>query len=285
MRNFIARWFAFSLAGVARSLLDIGSGAADSGRDRASRRAFTLIELLAAMTILTLMVLLISRIFADSTNISRLGIKRVQSNTDGRAVVDFMVAELSAALCDGPSGPLSLRLDSNFRQAFGMDPDRMFFVTSSQTAERRSGGDYRQVSQVVYDLDEMKDSINSATMPKRYCVVRYGVEKLGGSFTCYQPGGFPKTVPAYKGWNAQTLSEDVRTLEFWVYDTNGVTYADYDSTVHGPPGWIEVYLELLGKDNAIKAALMNDADAKTYCDRNVKRYVGRAFLHANGDRT
>jgi prepilin-type N-terminal cleavage/methylation domain-containing protein len=256
-----------------------------SGRSQ-TRAAFTLIELLAAMTILTIMVLLISRLFADSTRLWKVGTKRIESNTDGRAVVDFMVRELSAALCDGVNGPLGLKLDSDFREAHGMDPDRIFFCSSAQTSERRSSGDYRQVSQVVYDLDEMKNANNSGDLDGRYRVVRYGVEKLGSSFTCYNPGGFPQGSVSYSSWNNMTLAENVRTLEFWVYDTNqtGVSIADYDSSVHGRPSYIEVYLELLGQDDAIKASLLPAAAQEEFCNRVARRYVGRAYLHANGGR-
>lgn len=249
-----------------------------------SRRGFTLIELLAAMTILTIMVLLISRLFADSTRLWKVGTKRIESNTDGRAVVDFIARELAAALCDGVNGPLGLKLDSDFRDAHGMKPDRIFFCSSSQTAERRSSGDYRQVSQVVYDLDEMKLPDNSDDMDGRYRVVRYGIEKYGGSFTCYNNGGFPQGSVAYAGWNNQTLAENVRTLEFWVYDTNGVSIADYDSSIHGRPAYVEVYLEMLGQDDAIKASLMSGTAQSDYCNRMARRYVGRAYLQANGGR-
>lgn len=251
----------------------------------ASRRGFTLIELLAAMTILTIMVLLISRLFADSTRLWKVGTKRIESNTDGRAVVDFMVRELSGALCDGVNGPLGLKLDSDFRSAHGMNPDRIFFCSSSQTAERRSSKDYRQVGQFVYDLDEMKNADNSSDLAGQYKVVRYGVEALGGSYTCYNnSGAFPGSTPAYSTWNAMTLAENVRTLEFWVYDTNGVSIADFDSSVHGKPAYIEVYLELLGQDDAIKASLLTGTAQSDYCNRMARRYVGRAYLQANGGR-
>jgi prepilin-type N-terminal cleavage/methylation domain-containing protein len=250
------------------------------------RRGFTLIELLAAMTILTVMVLLISRIFSDSSRIWQVSAKRVESNTDGRAVIDFMLKELSSALCDGQAGPLALRLDSNAKSSLGLNSDRIFFVASDQRAERRSN-DYRQTEQIVYALDEMEDSSDNP-IPNRFRLVRYGVEQMGSSsYDCYKPSGFPKTIPAYSGWNPMVLADNVRTLEFWVYTTNGVgTHVqDFYSISHGRPVWIEVYLELLGEDDAIKAALLPAAAAKDFCDRNARRYVGRAYLQANGGKS
>lgn len=253
-----------------------------------SRRGFTLIELLAAMTILTIMVLLISRLFADSTRLWKVGTKRIESNTDGRAVVDFMVREISAALCDGVNGPLGLKLDSDSHNAFGMRPDTLYFCTSAQTAERRgttsSPKDYRQVSQVIYSLMKMEAADNSDYTDDRYRIVRAGMERLGGSYTCYDSGGFPQGSYSIAGLNPQTLAENIRTLEFWVYDTNGVSIADFDSSIHGRPAYVEVYLEMLGQDDAIKASLMSGSVQADYCNRMARRYVGRAYLHANGGR-
>ncbi len=248
---------------------------------RKSRSAFTLVELLAAMTILTIMVLLISRIFADSTRMWQLGAKRVEGNSDGRAAVDFMAREIAAAIADGPEGPLALKLESDARSAHGMSPDLLAFLSAGQTAQYRTNY-YRQVMQVVYALDEMKDEkIPANDIPNTFRVVRYVVEK-GPSFTCYQTGGFPKNLGGYTSWNQESLAENVRTLEFWVYTTNGVSIPDYDSSVHGKPGWVEVYLELLGEADATKAALLSGSARDKFCNEVARRYVGRAYLQANG---
>ena len=251
----------------------------------ARRRAagFTLIELLAAMTILIVMVLLISRIFSESSRIWTIGAKRVESNSDGRAVMDFLVKEVSSALCDGTQGPLALRVDSASDSMLGVDSDTLMFVGTDQRSEVRSSY-YRQSEQVAYKVIPMKDSDDN-NMANRFRLVRYGIEKMESSqYDCYKPNGFPKTVPSgLSSWNPQTLAENVRCFKVSVMTSNGVENADFLSADDGKPLWVELYLELLGEDDALKASLIGGA-AKEYCDRNVRRYVARAYLHAGSGR-
>ena len=244
---------------------------------RVRKSAFTLIELLAAMTILSIMVLLISKVFAESTKMWQLGTKRVESNTDGRAVMDVMVREISAMLCDNQTGPLGFRLDSKHFNVMGMESDMIAFVSSDQVAEIRSSN-YRQAIEVVYEVQA--DPNNEG----RYRLVRWGVEKFDGGFTAYKPGGFPTTL-FHTGFDpnwAVVLAENVRTIEFWAYDTNSQHHADYRSSAYGRPAWVDIYLEMLGEDDAIKASVMSGSAQEEYCRLHARRYVGRAYPHSNG---
>ena len=59
-----------------------------------SRRAFTLVELLVSMSILGLIVVLMGRVFSDSTRACKNGLKHGDQNLNGRVIVDYLAREL-----------------------------------------------------------------------------------------------------------------------------------------------------------------------------------------------
>ena len=59
---------------------------------------FTLIELLVAMSILVVIVLIVSQIFAQATIAWNTGSRRAEMNMTGRAVADFISQDLSQAV-------------------------------------------------------------------------------------------------------------------------------------------------------------------------------------------
>lgn len=63
--------------------------------------AFTLIEVLVAMTVLSVMVLMVANIFQSSSASWNIGTQKADMNTAARAALDFMARELASAVA-GP---------------------------------------------------------------------------------------------------------------------------------------------------------------------------------------
>jgi type II secretory pathway pseudopilin PulG len=63
-----------------------------------ARKAFTLIELLIAMSILMMIVLMVSRLFQQIQTTWVRGAKRAELNMTGRSVADYIARELSQAV-------------------------------------------------------------------------------------------------------------------------------------------------------------------------------------------
>ena len=247
------------------------------------RRGFTLIELLSAMAILLLITMFVGKLFADASRLWKLGNRRVFNAVEGRSVIDFMVREMSSAIADGT---LVLAHDVDVdRNILGMDSDRIYFVTVDQRPGFRGTGTpmNRQVKQVSYHLEPMRDTGNPAKdIPGRYRIVRSGIEDFNSAwFTCYDDPLWWQEPWMNDLSAAATLAENVRTMEFWVYDQQGKLRAgvDYNSRDHGPPGWIEIYIEMLGDDDAVKASLLSGQAAIDFADRASRRYVGRVYFN------
>jgi prepilin-type N-terminal cleavage/methylation domain-containing protein len=232
------------------------------------RSGFTLIELLAAIAILAIIVVAMGRIFADSTNAWRIGVKKIESNCSGRSALDFMSQELSQAIVDDR---LSMKLKSNADSHLGKDSDRLYFVALNQVAERRSNTTYRGCMQVRYSVMPSPDGTNT------FSLVRHVDEKWNtGAVSCYEDPSWWQSMDGYNASmdNAAVLADNVRNFEVWVYDRQGNPRPDYDSTSDGPPLWIDLYLEVLAEEDAIKASYMTDQD---FIERSTHRYQARVY--------
>lgn len=258
---------------------------------RSGIRGFTLIEMLASMAILLIISLFVARLFNDGTRVWKLGNRRVEQTADGRAVIEFMVRELSAAIADDRL-VFAHRMDAD-SNILGMDADRIYFVTTDQIAEYSNNKTYRQIKMASYHIAPMRD-INAKDITNRWRIVRSGVEDAKSSFF---DAYINKDWWTKSEWNnlsfASTLAENVRTLEFWLYDTDGKFIASSDGAYVGktyrsdngarPLGFIEIYIEMLGEQDAVKAAMLMDADKKQeaidFADRASRRYVGRVYMN------
>jgi prepilin-type N-terminal cleavage/methylation domain-containing protein len=234
---------------------------------RSGSRGFTLIEILAAVVILAIIVTAMARIFADSTNAWRLGAKKIESNASGRAALDFIAQELSQAVVDPL---LSMKLKSNADSFLGKDSDRLYFVAMNQQAERRGSKSYRATMQVRYSVMVSPEATN------RYVLLRHVDENwTDGAMNCYETTDWWQGMDGYgaNALNAAVLADNVRNFEVWVYDRRGVARPDYDSTQHGPPLWIDLYVEVLAEEDATRAEYV----AGDFVERATRRYQLRVY--------
>lgn len=256
------------------------------------KAGFTLIELLAGMTILVVMVLFLSKLYTDATSMWRLGTKRVESNFDGRAAVDFMAREISAAIVGTNITTLRLFSDATNLNT-GVSSDFLAFVTADHAPVTATGfGNYhRQTKQVIYYVDHMRTPIGSTNIPNRYRIRRSEVlNQTASGFRAYTTNNWwDRNVNPNAWFGADILAENIRTLEFIVYTTNAVgavtNYFNYTSVSNGVPVFIDMVVELLGHDDAIRIAEMPGAPppassmASDMANRAARRYFQRIYLN------
>lgn len=248
------------------------------------RAGFTLIELLAAMAVLLTMVAIFGRIFTESSNAFNQGMGAADQNSTGRAVIDFMVREVSMMLADDK---VSMRLysdgsddaDTGVMDSFGQDPDSLYFASLNND---ESSDLSRSIQQVGYRILPMRDE-NNIEMPYRYRLNRLVVRDADAvSYRAYLDDTWPDTMAGSSPALGSTVVENVRTLEFWVYDKNGVIRANYNSQVHGPPLFVDLYLEMFSEEDAIRVAAIaeagNESRAEEIADKVVKRFAARVYL-------
>lgn len=245
-------------------------------KPRRRRCGFTLIELLAAMAVLLLVVALLARVFGAASLAWRNGNKRIESNNSGRAAMEFMARELGGIIFSR-QGP-TFALDSDANNFLGMASDRLTFVTLSHRAEYRSSTKYRDVQQVHYAVAEIPGTTN------RYGLYRWVTESFdSGFFTSYEvPDWYTDMYDqSPSAFNAGLLADNVRNFEVFITPLGETEpQSDYDFATDGPPAVIDIYLEVLAEDDAIRASFLSSN--QDFLNAASRRFATRIFVQNRG---
>lgn len=257
---------------------------------------FTLIELLAAMGILTILVLLMARVFTETTNMWTTGTQRSSSAAEARVIMDFLVREFSMAIADDV---VSFKLNSDQDAIYGVysygaGSDELAFVGMVRT-----GDSYykRTANQFVYFVAPMVDE-NREEIPNRYRLVRTRrtrsmfdreVRRAAGAYV--DPEWWRDMPPDWtedRGFEGrlalETIAENVAAFEIWAWSEQDDDYVfSYDSQDENDllPLWVDIYLELLGEDQAIQAAALWETDeqrAREFVEASAQRYTARVYF-------
>lgn len=266
-----------------------------------TRHGFTLIELLASMSILVLIVMLMSRIYAETTNMWQLGSRRVIAAAEGRVIMDFLVRELTMAIADEHVTFRTVSPGSDGQshvygaETYGAEADEIFFVGMVRRGHTSS---YRRTgNQFCYFVTEMVDEDDNI-MPYRYRLVRtrktrsmYRTQSNREESAYMQPDWWNFQVPSLPHFNltgphaVETIAENIAAFEIWAWSEQADNYqANYRSRNEDDllPVWADIYVELLGEEDAIRAAELwqqgDTPEARLFVDNQARRYMARVFF-------
>ncbi len=232
---------------------------------------FSLIEVMAALTILSVMMIMLGQLFSDSSSAYRVGTGRADADGAARAALDFMAREIGSLQADQV-----LTMSVTTTTLLGRTMDVIRFVSLSNTPEIRSGTPYREGMEICYTPLAYTNNSN------RVFLGRWVVEREdSASYTCYTSTTWHTS--AFSGqqtaW-ANSLAEDIANFKVHVY-TRALAYAaiPYTSDTARLPLWIDLYLELLSPEHATQAALMTGADRESFLQQKARRYTQRVFLN------
>jgi type II secretory pathway pseudopilin PulG len=274
-------------------------------------KAFTLIEVLASMAVLMIIVLILGRVFQDSTNIWNLGTRRSQQNMTGRAVMDFIARDVAEAVC---GTNLSFRLESYDFRVFGSAPntgydwewwnDSIYFVSLSADPDSAHP---RTARLTHYYVGYTKD-VNGADLNGRYSLMRSAYH--GGTNVSVStmrvayglPGWWSNAiVRANMDDAAEVIAENIGSFEVWCvgYTNDAAGLCSYKNMIgynserrNSPfeasklPAYIEIYLSMMDEAAAVRAAELYKAgqnlQARQYVESVERRYAVRVHF-ANRD--
>ncbi|MDA1088505.1 MAG: prepilin-type N-terminal cleavage/methylation domain-containing protein [Verrucomicrobia bacterium] len=275
-------------------------------------RAFTLIELLAAITILMLIVSMLVTIFAQSDRAWRVGTGRADTNTEGRAAINAIVQDLEYAVADDLISFI-MRPDVERPEgdniSYSYTNSEISFVSMLENASPQK----RNAEEVHYWVrpSTTDDGNIAAKSLGRYQLMRTKVN------TYEKPlAGAPKDRKAYNnqlsgssawymrngdngGRNNETnrgvLAENITALAFYAppATSGGPPRLTYDSTdaanSNQLPLYVDVVLELLSDEDAQRAAQLESRAAQSgnpqlkqqmvnFVDKNSRRYTTRVYF-------
>ena len=214
------------------------------------RAAFTLIEVLVAMTVLSIMVLMAANIFQSSSAAWNIGTQKADMNTAARAALDYMVRELAGAVAGpieaaNPPAPISFEVfagnDLLFRSLVGD-------VNNGRAL--RNGAFYHNNNQLMY------------------------AHQLANPYD-------PSTPPSHSG--AGMLITNVLSIQFYVYTNetdllSGNYINTYPKTLTKLPICVDIALEMLSNDDMRRYNQLSGGDQTDFSDRNSKVYSTRVYF-------
>lgn len=171
-------------------------------RHRSSRlRGMTLIEVIVAMAIVTIMMLGVWRSFSATVTATEMTVEIQQRYASVRNSMDRMSAELSSAYLSFNRQPQEVRHFTLFEGRSGTDGDSVTFSSFSHLRIRRDANESDQTVIQYFLAQDPEDS-------QRQHLYRRETKRLTGDL----PEDLRRYAPAY------VMCEDVESLEFRYWD-------------------------------------------------------------------
>lgn len=226
-------------------------------RGRREPPAFTLVELLVSMAILTIMILIIGKIIADSTRAADISYAQAFDDSNARAAIDTIMDELNQlvvsdkwAITKGSKAPTYDDIDPDF------DADDIIFYAFLGPEESTDLNFLSTLRKVRY---RVRDSDSDGIYELRRVIVPRDVNPDD-----------TKTHPALD-----------HVAQFYVafFDREG---RELTGTIEETPEFIDIYLMVISDDVHNRVIQMKDAgaanaDLKKYILKNGRRHYLRAF--------
>ena len=203
------------------------------GARRAARRGFTIAEVLITVAIMSLMLVAITRVL-NSVRITRDRVHNIQeTQLAGPLIVDMIVRDLRGIHVT--DRPRATHLSVEDRVEYGLDADRIDFVTTTNSREALIDGDQRLRADI--------------------CEVGYMARIRPGDdqfLELYRREGFGVDDEPFSGGRYTFLSDRVKALTIDVYPEDGPDIEPLpewggevsDPEFQGLPAWVEIRLTL-----------------------------------------
>ncbi len=220
-----------------------------------NKRGFTLVEMLVSMAILAMIVMLMSRIFADGTSAYRHGMKTSDQNLQGRVILDFIARELKQAIVDDN---LILRVQSSDNPYGTGLGDWISFATLGGEEEGQ-----REARLIRYYVRSNPRTIGGAQVDT-YQLMRAVTTNSN------------QINQAYRGQNSQ-WPDDIQGAANIARNISGFAIKLYDGPdssgnfrlvrdigderdLRRLPAYADIYMALLGDSDLVEAGITNDAN-------------------------
>ena len=275
-------------------------------RPDSAQRGFSLIEIIAAMSVLAIIMLLIGQAYTSVNGSWRDGMVISDQNSGGRAALAFMARELSQAVVDDPY-QLVVHTDVDGYAPYGNFKDSSIWFTTLSSFPSNSTQQTRQAQDIRYYVIDGEDGafslvgftyrnlqrIGNYSRAELDCVKAGSIEdSLGGTSQMHASNGtdllnfirrFEVTLYCADRTNTSlkrfpVVARAVSATSLDKYDSKGSDSGKNKTSYY--PVYADLYLEVLGQDVAqvVAESGMSAADKVTYCEKNSQRFTTRVFF-------
>jgi hypothetical protein len=264
---------------------------------------------LAAMTVLVIIVMALSRMFSDGSRIWRKGTRQVDTDGGSRAVVGFLTRRLMSAVVDRQ---IPFYLTDTGLKTYGGPPtdwsSELCFVTISQSARANAGNTYRSAEEFRFYVSKMKTSDNKDLTASLYrlslanrqtmnSITAYAYSSTNMTGKKWYEGGSENGVSiiGIKNVGGAGVADYISKFQVWAYPPYAYNSAKqavkkYDSADFGfqPPLWVDLFIEVITQHDASEMYFLSKDGAppskwNEYLARNARRYVARvSFINRDG---
>lgn len=241
---------------------------------RPARCGFSLVEVLAAMAVLSLIVLMVARIFADSTAAFEAGSRRIDNNLVARSCLEFMGRELQQAVADSR---VRIKVEQGAGPSWdGVLSDAVNFVSMCGQANSSTTRDEMQIR---YDVVQDTNGI----LRLRHVSIS---TVSAANFLAYRNAASSSISDWWSNMASAGNSDDlagnivgfrIRMFARTQAGALGTYQPGYDSQTHGPPLYADMFLSVLGPADAERAANMSSG-RDAYVAKKARRYFYRVFF-------
>lgn len=278
--------------------------------DRPRQDAFSLIEVLAAMTILALIVLMAAQLFAGSAQFWKQGSRRIEQDMNARAALELIGRQL--VMANANSDLLTFRVDRGNPNYHGgtfatismvsMDHQARSIETSPGSGRSAFFRDVQETKYAVATVVTSNQLGGTYLLATNTVLVRYGIYReypltdpdveTPRVITCYGNKQWAEdgALPESERWpEPQILADNVVKFDVTVVtvprftDSGGFSgpqypFASYgDSTITNQRvAYVDLALCLVDEDDMLKARAMSGS--QTHFNRTMRRYTHRAFF-------
>ncbi|MBX7259301.1 MAG: type II secretion system GspH family protein [Candidatus Hydrogenedentes bacterium] len=248
-------------------------------------RGFTLIEVLSAMAVLSILMLALLKLFNEATDAVKKGNNTILRSGVARSALDEVVRAIEGAVVDNK---LACAMRGNF---VDNDFDALYLVTTS--GDPNDGRAYQLVWYFV-----------SSDTTKGYTTYRLMRSKT--NFDIAVANGVDPFTPAWKQWwrdntklnnmdgSPDMIADNIVRFDCYVHDLNGNNIAQgspprYDSSqvsaggypADKPFGYIDVYIQVASEDTMKRASYLraagNNAGLKRLLDQESNILIRRGI--------
>lgn len=226
----------------------------ESRRQRRGISGFTLVEMLVSMAILGLIVLLMGRIFSESSDAVKQGLKSSDQNLNGRVILDYIARELRQAMVDDN---LTITVEPSNKDPYDLGEglnDEVTFATI--------GGTNREVEIIRYYISEKNRKIGGASVDS-YRLSRV-VEKDDEEINEAYDKGIDASGAWLSGGPAMVRNVTGFAIKLYQEDASGnmecVRNLGEKEQLTTLPNYADVYLGILGDSDLVEASITKDPE-------------------------
>lgn len=217
--------------------------------------AFTLLELLVAMAVMSVLVVMLMSMVDNASKLWRANESRVESYREARAALNLITSDLKSIYSSTNANYFRTN-GTGFNFSTDTNDGRIFFIAALPMSAQESGNK-SDLCEVGYYLTYTNNSVLNPSSASAYSLYRY-FRSSDATFTNL-------TIPAqqftYTTTNAELLARNISSFKVnYYYLTNGTPQSWTQSSARPVPDFVEIQMTAFNNDSAKR--LLNSTDWK-----------------------